>query len=168
MRAITFIEDYRASDILTKPEAAAEEESAAAAEKALARSKGQGFAKTPQERRALENHAMEIAQRYFRQKGFSVEDVSRRRSYDLLCRRGRNELHVEVKGTTTDGEAIVLTYGEVKHACSRDNACALFVLYAIRLKGGKASGGRRRILLPWRLQRRHLIPVSYTYRPWQS
>jgi hypothetical protein len=86
--ALYFIDDYQASDILAKPEAAAAKESAAAAEKALARSKDRGFARTPQERRALEAHAMAVAKKYFRHERFDVEDVSGRRSYDLLCRRG--------------------------------------------------------------------------------
>ena len=58
----------------------------------------------------------------------------------------------------------VLTNNEVKHACSPHNECALFILHSIRLKGRKTSGGKQRILLPWRLQTRNLTPVSYTYR----
>ncbi len=163
-RALKFIDDYRGSNILAKPEAAAERESAAAAEKALARSQGQGFARTPQERRALEDHAMSVAKRYFRQKRFHVEDVSSRYPYDLRCTRARKELHVEVKGTTTDGNLVVLTNNEVKHACRPHNSCALFILHSIRLKDRRASGGKQRILHPWRLQKRKLTPVSYTYR----
>jgi hypothetical protein len=162
--AIDFIDDYQASDILANQEAAAEKESAAAAEEALARSKGQGFARTPQERRALENHAMAVAKKYFRHEGFDVEDVSARRSYDLLCRRGTRELHVEVKGTTTDGDAIVLTNNEVKHACNPHNSCVLFVLHSIHLKEQKATGGKQFVLDPWRLRQAYLTPVSYTYR----
>jgi hypothetical protein len=162
--ALRYIDDYDASDILATPEADAEQESAAAAEQALARSKGQGFARTPEERRALEKHAMDAAEKHFREQGYSVENVSARRPYDFLCKRGSTELHVEVKGTTTDGDAIVLTYGEVKHACRPGSSCALFILHSIRLKGRKASGGKRRVLLPWRPDRKNLTPVSYTYR----
>ena len=105
-RAFKFVDDYRASDILARPEAAAEREGAAAAEKALARSQGQGFARTPQERRALEDHAMSAAKKHFRRQGYKIEDVSSRRPYDLLCRKGAKELRVEVKGTTTDGNVV--------------------------------------------------------------
>lgn len=163
-QALQFVDDYQAGDILTHPEEDAEKESAEAIEKAFARSKGQGFARTPKERRALEDHSMAAASKHFRHEGFEVEDVSDRRSYDLLCRRGSEELHVEVKGTTTTGEAIVLTNNEVKHARSPRNACALFILHSIRLKGMKASGGKRRVLQPWRLKPKNLTPVSYTYR----
>jgi Protein NO VEIN, C-terminal len=109
---------------------------------ALARSKGQGFARTKEERKALEDHAMTAAKRHFRNEGFKVEDVSARRPYDLLCKRGSKELRVEVKGTTTDGEVVVLTNNEVKHASFPRNSCALFVLHSIRLKGHKAKGGK--------------------------
>jgi hypothetical protein len=163
-QVLKFIDDYDASNILDRPEVDAEQESAAAAEKALARSKGQGFARTPAERRALENHAMVAAERYFQQQGFRVEDVSARRSYDLVCKKGQTELHVEVKGTTTDGDAVVLTNNEVKHACDPRNSCVLFVLHSIRLKGRTAAGGKQRVLRPWQPQQRHLTPVSYTYR----
>jgi hypothetical protein len=163
-RAIRFIDDYQESNILIKPESDAEMESAAAAEKALARSKGQGFARSPEERRALEHHAMAAARRHFLELGFKVEDVSARRSYDLLCQRGSKELHVEVKGTTTDGDAIVLTNNEVKHACSSNNSRALFILHSIHLKAKKASRGKQRVFLPWKLQQKLLTPISFTYR----
>jgi hypothetical protein len=162
--ALHFIDDYQGSDAVATPEADAEQEIAAATEKALARSKGQGFARTPKERKAIENRAMEVAKRYFGKKGFDVEDVSARRPYDLLCRRGNAELHIEVKGTTTDGATIVLTKNEVRHARSGKNWCALFVLHSIRLKKQKASGGKKVILDPWRLRQEYLTPVSYTYR----
>ncbi len=132
----------------------------------LARSKSQGFAHTPQERRAFENHAMTAAQNYFRSKGLDLGNVSAGRSYDLLCRQGTNELHVEVKGTTPDGDAIVLAHNEVKHACDPRNACVLLVLHSIRLAGGKVSGRKQRIMNRWQLLRAQLTPVSYnTNRP---
>src|SRR5205814_8863025 len=72
-----------------------------------------------------------------------------RRSYDFVCKRGARELHVEVKATTTDGDTIVLTNNEVKHACDGRNSCVLFVLHSIRLKGKKATGGKPFVLNPW-------------------
>jgi hypothetical protein len=71
-QALSFIDDYQGSNILDKPEADAEIESTAAAERALARSKGQGFARTPQERRAIEERAMAVAKGYFRRNGFEA------------------------------------------------------------------------------------------------
>ena len=93
-----------------------------------------------------------------------VENVSKRRPYDLECTKGKRQLHVEVKGTTTDGDAIVLTNNEVEHACNPRHSCVLFVLHSIALKDGKASGGTQRIWRPWQLDRTHLKVVTYTYR----
>ena len=159
-----FIDDYEGGNLLDRPEADAEKESAAAAEEALARSQGQGFARTREQRDAVERRAMAAARNHFRKQGYNVEDVSARRSYDLLCRKDAREVHVEVKGTTTNGTAIVLTNKEVKHACDPNNSCVLFLLHSIRLKKQKATGGKQLLFEPWRPQRANLTPISFTYR----
>ena len=162
--ALDFVDDYSAGDLISDPEIDAERESADAVEKALARSQGQGFARTAEQRRAIELHAMKAAKKYFKQRGFDVADVSARRPYDLECKQAGVELHVEVKGTTTDGETIVLTRNEVRHANGSANDCALFVLYSIKLKGKTASGGLQKFIEPWEPQNSRLTPISYTYR----
>jgi len=163
-RAVEFVRDYQGPNLLVEPEADAEAESADAVERAVARAKGQGFARTPEQRRVLEEYSMKVARRYYRRLGYSVEDVSKQRSYDLECRRRNRVLHVEVKGTMTDGRSIVLTNNEVKHACDGKNKCALFILHSVKLKGLKASGGKQIVTDPWYLNRSGLTPVSYTYR----
>ncbi|UYN94376.1 MAG: DUF3883 domain-containing protein [Enhydrobacter sp.] len=162
--ALEFVAEYDGSNILDTPEADAEAESANAAETSLARSQGQGFARSAEERRAIEKQAMKVATAHFRDQGYAVEDVSARRSYDLLCERNGRELHVEVKGTTTNGSAVVLTYNEVKHARDPASSCALFVLHSIKLDRKKATGGQSRVLLPWELEQHQLTPICYTYR----
>ena len=162
--AARFIDDYQASNILDTPESDAEKESAAAAERALAQSQGQGFARTREEREAIERHAMDAAEKHFRSLGYDVEDVSARRSYDLLCKKGTSELHVEVKGTTTNGNTVVLTNNEVKHACDSKNSCSLFLLHSIRLEKHRAVGGKKILLEPWQPKSANLTPISFTYR----
>lgn len=162
-QAINFIDGYRGSDILGDPEADAERESTDVIEKALARSKGQGFPRNHKERRALELRAMHVATRHFEKDGYTVEDMSARRPYDLLCSKGAKELHVEVKGTMTDGDTIVLTRNEVRHAGDPDHLCVLFILHSI-LEDGKALGGKSVVIDPWSLCQERLIPISYTYR----
>ena len=162
--ALDLVAEYDGPNLLRSPEADAEAEVLQAVEGSLARSQGQGFARSAEERRAIELHAMNVASAHFRTEGYDVEDVSKRRSYDLLCKRRREELHVEVKGTTTDGNAVLLTYNEVKHACDPATSCALFVLHSIKLDGKNATGGQHRVLLPWQLDQRHLTPICYTYR----
>jgi hypothetical protein len=162
-KAIEFIDDFEGENIFLLPQADAEKESSDAIERALARSKGQGFARTAQQRKALEDHSMAVAKRHYRKKGFDVDDVSDRCSYDLQCKRAKDELRVEVKGTTTLGQVIVLTRGEVIHASDHRNACALFILHSIRLNGNKASGGKVVVLDPWKLQQKRLKAIGYTY-----
>ncbi|MGH7486169.1 MAG: hypothetical protein ACREMY_11310, partial [bacterium] len=71
--ALRYVDEYDGPNLVTHPEAAAAEESASAVEAALARAGGQGFARTPAERRAIEDHSMAVAKRYFKAQGFDVE-----------------------------------------------------------------------------------------------
>ena len=121
--------------------------------------------------RAVELRAMEEAERYLLEAGWTVTDVSGKRGlgYDLHCTRGDEKaLHVEVKGTTTDGSEVTLTRNEVTHA--REWRCdALFVLCHIdvRARDGEspvASGGTPRILCPWGINDDDLTPLVYSYR----
>lgn len=162
--ALNYIADYQAGNVLEEPETAAADEIAIAAEKALSGAFGQGFAGTPEERRAIEKHSMAVAIRHFRNRRFQVQDVSATRSYDLVCKRGKREIHVEVKGTTTIGSSVILTANEVKHASNRDNLCVLFILRSIKLLRLKATGGKRLVLDPWRPNKNRLTPISYMYR----
>ncbi len=81
--AIQYIDGYSADNLVDYPEADAEIENIISLERAIAESQGQGFARTPQERKAIEICAMKSAKKYFRGLDFTVEDVSARRSYDL-------------------------------------------------------------------------------------
>lgn len=168
-QALDFIDGYQASNILSNPEADAEDEIGEVVEKALARSKGQGFARNPKERRALEDRAMRAAKKHFETEGYTVQNVSERRPYDLLCTnplltKDRKELHVEVKGTTTDGGTIVLTRNEVRHACDPAYPSVLFIFHSMQLENGKALGGKSMVIDPWYLRKERLTPISFTYR----
>jgi len=163
-RVLAFVDDYQGPNLLTAPEADAEAGVADVVERALAQSKGQGFARTPEERRAIEERAMKLAKRYYEDLGYSANDVSKKRSYDYECTRGKETLHVEVKGTTTDGKFVILTNGEVTHACNGRNSCALFVVHSIKLRGRKAHGGKQLVFDSWRISQDHLTPIAFTYR----
>lgn len=164
--ALDYIDNYQGPNVLTAPESAIEEEVEAAAEDALAGggAGGQGFARTAAERKAIEDHSMDRAKRYFRKENYRVEDVSKTRSYDLECRKGSRVLHVEVKGTTTAGEQIALTPNEVKHAQNPRHDCVLFVLHGITLHRRRASGGTIALQRPWKPEDERLKPVTFVYR----
>lgn len=132
--------------------------------------RGIGRATDAARNRAIEQRAMEEAARCYRECGWEVEDVSSRRGlgYDIRCTRNGEELHVEVKGVSTDGSEVNLTRNEVEHAREHPRP-VLFVVSGIEVSyadGGSpvASGGTARILDPWRLGEGELTALSYSYR----
>ena len=108
-----------------------------------------------QDRQAVEMRAMAAAERHYRDAGWEVEDVSATESYDLRCRRAAEEIHVEVKGTTTAIPQVVLTGNEVAHARHEHSNVALVFVSGIRLERAgsepRATGGSLRVIEPWRL-----------------
>jgi predicted RNA-binding protein with PUA-like domain len=129
--------------------------------------KSQGFSVSLAVRKAIEIHAMKRAAAHFEQAGYVVRDVSQHESYDLHCTRGDELLHVEVKGTRSAGQEILLTPGEVRLARKKSPDTALFVVYSLTVtkSDGKpiARGGRVRVLQPWNPDDRRLEALGYTY-----
>ena len=133
------------------------------------RGSGQGFQVSPELRQAIELHSMKAATIYYEAQGWTIEDVSRLRSYDLHCTRpGSLDLHVEVKGTMSRGLEILLTANEVRHAQTQYPNVALFVLAEIQLASApngsmKPFAGVQRIFDPWIIDQGSLMPVAFTY-----
>lgn len=82
-------------------------------------------------RRAIENHAVELAVQEFTRIGYRVD--KRGKPFDLLCSRGDEVVYVEVKGTTTFGEEVFLTPNEVVFASQHLDSMVLFVVTDIAL-----------------------------------
>ncbi|WP_285632415.1 DUF3578 domain-containing protein [Lentzea sp. NBRC 102530] len=145
------------------------EEPAAKARKAVSRAQGRQLDSAA--RKAIELHAENLAVWHFETSGWTVERVGHLKlGYDLDCTRDEESLHVEVKGTQTLGEEVILTPNEVRHvqgaeAC--DAAHALYVVSQItldRTNGVRCSGGHARLLWPWGIRDAHLTPTQYAYR----
>ncbi len=162
--ALSYVAGYQGENLLTNPTADANDDMAADFEAALRGGTGQGFRVNAEDRKALEEYGMEQAEAYFRKKGYAVEDVSRTESFDFLCRKGTSELRIEVKATTTDGNTILLPPNEANLAARNDGKSVLFVLHSIRLENGRASGGRQRVLWPWRFSWDNAKPTGYVYQ----
>jgi hypothetical protein len=116
--------------------------------------RGQGYRQSSEERMALDRHAMGIAKDHFEADGWKVHDKSINNPYDLLCVKGTTSLHVEVKGTTSDGRAVLLTPNEVVHAQAEFPNVALFVVHGIDLRHEdgaepETSGGTVDLTNPW-------------------
>jgi len=116
---------------------------------------------------AVEALAMNVATEFY-SKDWDVEDVHGTESYDLICRRGDEVKHVEVKGTTTDGGEVILTPNEVRHA--QENPCtALFVVSNITVERAEdgtvtAYRGKYHCYDPWRLDDGTLTPLGFRYQ----
>jgi predicted RNA-binding protein with PUA-like domain len=138
----------------------------ASAEYAGKRYAGQGYMMNAQQRRAIEQYAMQKARAFYEEQGYTVTDVSATRSFDLICKfANRPELHVEVKGTTSDGTQILLTPNEVAHAQSYPYV-ALFLVSHIQVDPTDPThhyGGTILCLDPWNIQEKLLTPVSFVY-----
>jgi hypothetical protein len=109
---------------------------------------------------------MDLAMRYLVERWDEVRDVSSTASFDLLCQRGADELCVEVKGTTTQGEKVILTKNEVAKAGEEDYA--LFVVSEIDLARNserpEARGGVCTFFWPWDQEAHELEPIAYSCR----
>jgi len=78
---------------------------------------GAGFGTDPEHNRRVEEAAVEAVWEWFLDEGWTVKDrQSEGCGYDLLCRRGREERHVEVKGVAGNELSFIITANEVKTA----------------------------------------------------
>lgn len=129
---------------------------------------GQGFQSLVHVRRATELHAMSRAIAHFSGEGWQVDDVSARMPFDLRCTKATQpELRVEVKGTSGDGDSILLTRREVEHALDAYPNMALYILRRITVEMTEQSvvtyGGAPGIYLPWDARTGTLTPLNYSY-----
>lgn len=130
----------------------------------IRQSRRQGFNISPKARRAIEDLAVDRAKRHFEAQGYAVEVFGK--PFDLRCAKPGTMLHVEVKGTTTTGEEILLTPNEVRFANDHSSSMVLFIVSRIQLSGTDqpiASGGVETEIRPWRIEPGQLAPIGYTY-----
>lgn len=153
--------------VLASPTEQAEEAVKDAAGKVACRGRGQGFQLDQEAKVAIEALAMNMATEFY-SKAWDVKDVHGTESYDLICRRGDEVKHVEVKGTTTDGAEVILTPNEVRHA-QENKFTALFVVSNIMVERAEdgtvtATGGKHHCYDPWRLNQGTLTPLGFRYQ----
>ena len=147
----------------------------AAAEAAVAVATGrqgqeQGRRQSPEERVAIEIYSMDQATKYLESPeggGWNVKNVCRGNPFDLFCWRGDERLRVEVKGTSSSGEAVILTWGEVEHNRRWANEVALVVVHGVKvtIEAGKVrvSGGTLTMRFPWDTRDEDLEVLAYKY-----
>lgn len=128
---------------------------------------GVGRLQDPALRKAIEEHAVDVARKHYLQSGATKVEVLGK-PYDLLVRKQNGDLHVEVKGSSLRLDSVTLTANEVTHARSY-SATELFVVDEIEWKVSPdgaytTSGGRQRLWGPWRPQDEDLTPIQYQYQ----
>ena len=148
------------------PEAAAVLE-AASPTRGPTRSRGQGRGLSLEDRKLVELHAMACAESYLSKHGFVVFDTSASKPYDFEAKKNETTFLVEVKGTTTYGESVVLTANEVSVQREAYPNNALIIVHSIDINvvaGNKiAIGGTVVQITPWEILESALTPLTYTY-----
>jgi hypothetical protein len=114
----------------------------------------QGYGLPAPARRAVEHHAMLMAQAWLRAQGYEVKDCSSNMPFDYLATRNNETIKVEVKGTTSDrADAILMTSNEVELHRLECGRTALIIVSGILLSGAGAdyltSGGEVEALIGW-------------------
>jgi Domain of unknown function (DUF3883) len=126
--------------------------------------RSQGFCASPKARRAIEQFAVLRAKQYYEALGYVVE--VRGKPYDLRCSKFDSVLHVEVKGTTTTGQQILLTPNEVAFVTDHSSSMALFIVSGLQVSledEPKVSGGTEIEIRPWQIQHERWAPIGYSY-----
>lgn len=127
--------------------------------------RGQGRQIDPVRRKKVEQHAMGIATAHYKSRGYSVEDTSSFKPYDLVCTSKTDLRRVEVKGTISDGATVEVTAGEVNAARYDGVATDLFIVSLIEVSASgehvTCSGGVTRLLANWNPNDLNLEPTSY-------
>lgn len=154
--------------LATDPNVRDAEEAGIAISRPTSAREGQGFTLSAVERRAIELRAMSVATARLQQLGFRVEDVSRMGSFDLLATRGDETIRVEVKGTTGNLGAILLTANEVQLHLDTYPSNALMVVHGIELMERDGSllavGGTLQSWMPWPLDIDLLKGITFKYQ----
>ena len=130
--------------------------------------RGQGFGLTQPQKKAVELCAMKKTTEIYENQGWKILDKSATKPYDLLAIKGNKKKFIEVKGTTGEGESVILTHGEVKHANNHSNQSALVVIGRIELKKEKdvwvgLNGEIISIKDPWLIDEKDLKATQFRY-----
>lgn len=125
----------------------------------------QGFQSDIVARLMVEAYAMKRCEEYYRTKGYAVKDVSATHSCDFIVEKSSKKLFVEVKGTQSLGQKIILTKNEVALSLDESHEMELFLVHSIVLnkKSVKNDSGKILIVKPWKVDESKLTPISYTY-----
>jgi hypothetical protein len=129
----------------------------------------QGRSRLPQaHKKVIEEHAVEVAIKLLEKKGFSnIKDVGKNHSYDIAAKLNGIDFYIEVKGTISLGEKVVLTKNEVLLHRQEHPNNALIVVSQIDLDRNEppsAKGGKVLFVSPWEIKDSDLEALGFDYR----
>lgn len=126
----------------------------------------QGYEQDPEMRSAVELYAESIAKKHYVSQGFRVQKFGK--PFDLLCEKEGESIHVEVKGSRTKLDTVILTINEVSDAENADWQSDLFVVdqIVVEREGNElvAGGGVARVIQKWVPAKEMLAPSQFKYR----
>ncbi|WP_228919659.1 protein NO VEIN domain-containing protein [Streptomyces sp. DH20] len=129
------------------------------------RRRGAGYISDPKRRKAIEEHAEQLATAHYEGQGWTVEKLGK--PYYLRGLRGTEERHVEVKGTTGAATSVELTINEVLHARDKGNTVDLYVVSDIKVDTSTdpytPGGGTVSHYPDWEPAEEDLRPRKYEY-----
>ncbi|SRR6266404_2661399 len=160
-KLIEYVENYDGSKISSREDEIQEDVLTAQYS-----SGGQGFQSDVEVRLMIESHAMATCKKHYSEKKYEVEDVSKNRPYDFIIRKNGLSRFIEVKGTRTAGDTIILTKNEVDLSRTQGDGMVLFIVHSIVMnkKTVKKGSGVISIIDPWLVNNDRLTPISFTYR----
>jgi len=129
----------------------------------------QGRSRLPQaHKKVIEERAMEVAMKQLEKRGFTnIKDVGKNHSYDIAAKLNGVDFYIEVKGTISLGEKVVLTKNEVLLHRQEYPNNALVVVSQIELDRSEppsAAGGKVLFISPWKIEDSDLEALGYDYR----
>jgi len=129
----------------------------------------QGRSRLPQaHKKLIEEHAVEVAITQLKKKGFTnIKDVGKSHSYDIAAKLNGIDYYIEVKGTISLGERVVLTKNEVLLHKQEHPNNALIVVSEINLDRSEppsVKGGKVLFISPWKINESDLEALGYDYR----
>ena len=125
---------------------------------------GPGFERDPKIRKTIEQYAMNHAAAHY-SKEYEVKVLGK--PFDLLCTRGNEEIHVEVKGTRGAGASVIVTRNEITDARASNWQSDLYIVHGIQLDEidgiNVASGGTVHHTRNWSPLNEHLEAITFSY-----
>jgi hypothetical protein len=119
-------------------------------------------------KKVIEERAVEVAMKQLEKRGFTnIRDVGKNHSYDIAAKLNGVDFFIEVKGTISLGEKVVLTKNEVLLHRQEHPRNALIVVSQINLDRSEppsAKGGKVLFISPWKIEDVDLEALGYDYR----